>query len=245
MRIRDITGQVFGRLVAMHRTDNDPSGKTRWSCKCECGAISKVTMLNLVSGTTKSCGCLKHQPSQRRADLSGVRFGLLTVETPNDSKSWKCRCDCGADTVVSTVHLTREHTKSCGCLTPSVGSRATGPSSNSAWVRAVKREANNVCDACGSSENVHAHHLLPFAQYPAFRHKTENGAALCRQCHSSVHGRIRRGMSPGRAFAEQVAEMQPELQQLVSLLFPAVGSKDIGKVIRCVDLLIAPEPTHG
>lgn len=54
-------------------------------------------------------------------NISGQVFGRLTVisRVENDHRNrtqWKCRCDCGSFTVVSTEHIASGHTKSCGCL---------------------------------------------------------------------------------------------------------------------------------
>lgn len=59
-------------------------------------------------------------------DLTGQRFGMLIarekVQSVSDSTSgrkrtaWKCECDCGAVSVVTTDMLRSGNTKSCGCL---------------------------------------------------------------------------------------------------------------------------------
>lgn len=56
-------------------------------------------------------------------DLTGKRFGSLTVMSrdPNRKSYWLCQCDCGQETSVFHSNLQREHTRSCGCL----GSRQT------------------------------------------------------------------------------------------------------------------------
>lgn len=48
-------------------------------------------------------------------DLTGRRFGRLIVVEYNCNGYWKCKCDCGQDTVVRGDHLTNGRTKSCGC----------------------------------------------------------------------------------------------------------------------------------
>lgn len=53
-------------------------------------------------------------------DLVGQRFGKLTVlewhGTDNHrNATWRCRCDCGRETVVRTNALNMGHAKSCGC----------------------------------------------------------------------------------------------------------------------------------
>lgn len=54
-------------------------------------------------------------------DLSGQRFGYLTVirrnGTQNGHATWDCVCDCGNATIVPGISLTNGATKSCGCMT--------------------------------------------------------------------------------------------------------------------------------
>jgi hypothetical protein len=57
----------------------------------------------------------------RLVDLTGVRFGRLTVVGRCESNksrhiSWDCVCDCGSGVTVFGDNLNRGHTKSCGCL---------------------------------------------------------------------------------------------------------------------------------
>ena len=58
--------------------------------------------------------------SRKKLDLTGQRFGKLTVTGPAENigsrTAWRCRCDCGQETVVKTCHLRSGHTRSCGCL---------------------------------------------------------------------------------------------------------------------------------
>lgn len=60
-RIRDLSGQRFGRLTAVSRGGSKIYGGQRfttWICVCDCGASTTVVMRSLVTGTTRSCGCL-------------------------------------------------------------------------------------------------------------------------------------------------------------------------------------------
>lgn len=59
-------------------------------------------------------------------DLTGKRFGLLTViakgeSTPKGIARWNCVCDCGQHTIVRSDDLRRRKTISCGCV------RKSGP----------------------------------------------------------------------------------------------------------------------
>lgn len=52
-------------------------------------------------------------------DITGQRFGLLTVEKFSRSSNgsyWTCKCDCGGTTEVIKSSLKKGITRSCGCL---------------------------------------------------------------------------------------------------------------------------------
>ena len=59
--IVDITGQRFGRLVALERLSEKKSSSYLWRCKCDCGNEVNVTARDLRYGNTKSCGCLRNE----------------------------------------------------------------------------------------------------------------------------------------------------------------------------------------
>lgn len=48
-------------------------------------------------------------------DLTGQRFGKLTVKKYLGNSKWLCECDCGCITEVFSNNLIRLHTTSCGC----------------------------------------------------------------------------------------------------------------------------------
>lgn len=73
--------------------------------------------------------------STRVKDLSGLRFGRLAVVSfagTNESGKarWNCLCDCGASTTVSSKHLQRGSSRSCGCLRSETVSKRRGSLSN-------------------------------------------------------------------------------------------------------------------
>ena len=58
LNARDISGQRFGRLVALRPTDRrDPTGSILWECRCDCGNTCTSTVGNLQKGRVQSCGC--------------------------------------------------------------------------------------------------------------------------------------------------------------------------------------------
>lgn len=127
----DLTGQRFGRLLVVSRAPNyvSPNGDTNtmWNCICDCGNDVVISQSSLRSQGTKSCGCYRAEVSSERMleDLSGQRFGMLTVVDrgeniyhPNGSFSvtWNCNCDCGGKVTVQSGNLKNGHTQSCGCI---------------------------------------------------------------------------------------------------------------------------------
>lgn len=64
LSLNDLTGKVFGKLTVVSRGEDYVSpGKekhhVRWNCLCDCGKMTLVSSNQLVSGKTRSCGCLK------------------------------------------------------------------------------------------------------------------------------------------------------------------------------------------
>jgi len=53
-------GDVFGRLTLIEK---NRIGKTsyRWLCRCECGNIKSIWSSAILSGSTKSCGCIREE----------------------------------------------------------------------------------------------------------------------------------------------------------------------------------------
>lgn len=65
MRLKDLTGQKFGRLTVIERTENAADGHAQWRCRCDCGNITVVASNNLQRGIIKSCGCLHKEMFDR------------------------------------------------------------------------------------------------------------------------------------------------------------------------------------
>ena len=60
-RLIDLTGRRFGKLVVLGRDYSREYHRPFWKCICDCGNETIVKGSSLVCGSTKSCGCLKHQ----------------------------------------------------------------------------------------------------------------------------------------------------------------------------------------
>ena len=58
------------------------------------------------------------------------------------------------------------------------------------WRKAVI-ERDGECQMCGAVENLHAHHIKPFARYPKLQFDIDNGLTLCQTCHFKLHKEMR------------------------------------------------------
>jgi len=54
---KDLTGQRFGKLIALEHIGSNKHGKRLWLCQCDCGNKCTVTSECLLQGDTISCGC--------------------------------------------------------------------------------------------------------------------------------------------------------------------------------------------
>jgi hypothetical protein len=74
----DLTGERFGRLVALELAPRQ-KGRIYWVCRCDCGQQKTVSANKLMSGNTRSCGCLRSEvaaEAARRRNEEGIKHGL-------------------------------------------------------------------------------------------------------------------------------------------------------------------------
>ena len=129
-RLVNLIGKKFGRLIVIKQAENDRWGRATWLCKCENdGNELVVDSSNLITGNTKSCGCLQLENLElgyKLENLVGQKFGRLTVisraenyRIPHGEEltQWLCECDCDKKRIAILARsLKSGQTKSCGCL---------------------------------------------------------------------------------------------------------------------------------
>lgn len=59
--VNDITGKTYGRVVVLRRNITDRHRHATWVCQCSCGIVFVASGINLRTGNTKSCGCLRSE----------------------------------------------------------------------------------------------------------------------------------------------------------------------------------------
>jgi hypothetical protein len=105
-KIKDITGQKFGKLTAIRETK-----KNYWLFNCDCGKQKEIVKYSLFRKRhpTKSCSCYKE------IDISGQKYTCLTAKKRIDEKKWLFICDCGKEKIINKGDVLTKKTKSCGC----------------------------------------------------------------------------------------------------------------------------------
>lgn len=53
------------------------------------------------------------------------------------------------------------------------------------WTKQVLKRGK--CEECGSTEDLEAHHIIKWADYPQGRVDLKNGQCLCHNCHTNEH----------------------------------------------------------
>jgi hypothetical protein len=68
-KFKDLSGQRFGRLTVIERTEDVIYGFKKnvcYLCKCDCGNTTKVLAKQLRNGGTKSCGCYQKELAREK-----------------------------------------------------------------------------------------------------------------------------------------------------------------------------------
>lgn len=93
-RLKDLTGQRFGRLTVIERAESDKWGVARWRCKCDCGRMIKTRGSDLRDGKTKSCGCFRNE-RQKVANKAHGRYGtrLNRIWRAMKSRCYNSNCE--------------------------------------------------------------------------------------------------------------------------------------------------------
>ena len=119
---KDETGNRYGKLTVLYRTEDLRPGEARWHCKCDCGNECDVSGVHLRNGSVKSCGCLRIEKGQENGiDETGNRYGKLTVLYRSKDKTdgthifWHCKCDCGNECDINGTYLRSGVSTNCGC----------------------------------------------------------------------------------------------------------------------------------
>jgi len=87
----DVTGERYGRLVAVERL-GIKGQRSPWRFRCDCGAEPIYPLERVRQGIAKSCGCLRRDVTRARSITHGHRVGRKTTRTRKAYEHAKGRC---------------------------------------------------------------------------------------------------------------------------------------------------------
>jgi len=208
---------AMGREFRVKVTDLPEKSKMKVLVRCpECGVARRVAWQSIADKDNTYCQKCASKVANFE-DLTGQKFGRLSVLGLSDKRGsrgqyyYDCLCDCGERTTVEGTSLSSGATRSCGCLQREVSSarmsaltgelnpmwdstktdedRHSGHSDagHRAWREKVFAKDGNKCVCCGATDSLHAHHIMPYAEYIELREDVDNGTTLCEDCHSRFH----------------------------------------------------------
>lgn len=88
-KFNDLTGERYGRLKVIGQCGRSKDRHIIWLCICDCGNEAIVTGRDLISGHSKSCGCLQkesvHEARYKHGDRDARLYSVW--------KTMKKRCE--------------------------------------------------------------------------------------------------------------------------------------------------------
>lgn len=179
-------GQRFGRWIVLGGCVTTQRGERKYLCRCDCGTERYVLERSLLSGGSRSCGCLRKEMAYRANayNLLGQTFGDLCVVGKSRKRTkmgayWTCLCSCGYTCEVTASELVSGRKTHCGCK--SVKNYATSDITGQRFGRLTaqystkKRDAKGFviwhcqCD-CGSEADVSYNSLMYCGQTSCHRY---------------------------------------------------------------------------
>jgi hypothetical protein len=89
---KDLKGETFGKLYVVDLADiRDKYSHIYWHCKCECGNELNVSSTQLITGHTKSCGCL-HKETLVQRNKKNAKHNMCNSRIYNIWGSINDRC---------------------------------------------------------------------------------------------------------------------------------------------------------
>ena len=125
---KNAVGNKYGRLTILEMLPN--SGATKVRCMCDCGNEYIGCQTDIVSGHTKSCGCLQSEIASLTntkdwtgyVAKSGVKFIRQNHKNNSGQLVWECQCPiCHNSFYELPAKVNNGHTTSCGCRIQSFG----------------------------------------------------------------------------------------------------------------------------
>lgn len=191
LRIKDLSNKKFGRLLVKKYVAVGTNGAI-WECLCDCGEVCYVSSSGLLSGHTKSCGCLVKESHPSVHNKSGTRlyniwrgmkercYNENTVHYNSYGGRGIVICDEWTDNFVSFYNWAIQNGYSDNLTIDRIDNNGNYEPSNCRWT--TQKEQMN---------NTRSNHLI------TFNGKTQTIAQWSEELginYQTIQGRIRRGL---------------------------------------------------
>lgn len=93
MKVDKMVGNKYGKLMVVGFEKSLKEQRYKLICVCECGNKTKVERSNLISGATKSCGCLQKEKTKQ----SNTTHGMSNTRLHKEWRGMKLRCQCNTN----------------------------------------------------------------------------------------------------------------------------------------------------
>lgn len=158
LKIKDLLGKKFGRLEVVGLCENKNGRGTYWLCKCECGKEKIIHSHSLVTGASRSCGCLQKEIVSK---MFSNRTDVQGCNNPNYNP-----------------HKTDQERI--------FGRYYTGYKEWKFAVKERDSFTCKKCGQVGGT--LHSHHVNSYSTDESMRTEIKNGITLCKKCHKEFHG---------------------------------------------------------
>lgn len=115
----DITGQRFGKLVAIERSGYSKRHSVVWLCRCDCGGHKHCVVGKLRSGGLISCGCTVRTKGE---PLTSERFRNSAIAQQHKRRAIKLASG-GSFTAAQIENLWNLQRGRCACCHKKLGSK--------------------------------------------------------------------------------------------------------------------------
>lgn len=216
----NLLNKKFGRLTVIERAGTSKGGHALWKCNCDCGTECIKSAQDLVSGSTRSCGCLVKEINHKlhcKHGLSGTKlantfYGLRArCYNPKDNnyKNYGARGITVCDAWLDDCNTFYEWSKSNGYADNLTLDRIdnNGPYSpdNCRWTTNLEQQSNK-----------RNNHRI------TFRGETKHISEWCRILgisKSVLLGRLRSGWSEERALTQPVKKYVKRVEGEVTFTY--------------------------
>lgn len=108
---RELVGQRFGLYLVVSKMPERKNGIVYWKVLCECGEEKQASGQSLVTGSAKSCGCLRRHKIVLGQKF--VKWTVIDIVRVGDRRVYVCQCECGWVTNQQASCLVKGKTTMC------------------------------------------------------------------------------------------------------------------------------------